>query len=374
MGLSVRRMAFWVIGFCGMVGGLVQAQNVITVGQTAGFSGAVAAGVQETTQGAKLYLDAMNAKGGVNGQKIELISLDDKFDPKLAAENARILIEERKVQVMFLTRGTPHTEAIIPLLNKNKITLVAPSTGAMVLHQPPPYYVFNVRATYQKEAAKAVSHLHQLGLNRIGVIHTDDSFGLDALTGAQNGFAAVQLQPLFIEKFDRAKPNFSQIAPKAFQSNAQAIVFIGSGTAVADGVKALRAAGSAAQIVTLSNNASTGFVKSMGENARGLIVTQVQPYERSIAYPVVKEAQDLAREKGLALSPAMLEGFTGAKVLVEGLRRAGRNPSRAKIEEAFESMRRFDLGGIEIGYGQDDHTGMEFAELSVVDANGQFRR
>ena len=89
----------------------------ILIGQTAGFSGQVAAGVKETTDGALLYIDAINAKGGVNGQKIELISLDDKFDPKLAAENARTLIEDKNVLALFLNRGTPHTEAILPLLD-----------------------------------------------------------------------------------------------------------------------------------------------------------------------------------------------------------------------------------------------------------------
>jgi ABC-type branched-subunit amino acid transport system substrate-binding protein len=111
-------------------------QAQILIGQTAGFTGPVGAGVKETTDGAKLYIDAVNAKGGVNGQKIELISLDDKFEPKLPLENARKLIEEQNVLALFLTRGTPHTEAIIPLLDKNGVALVGPSTGAMVLHQP----------------------------------------------------------------------------------------------------------------------------------------------------------------------------------------------------------------------------------------------
>lgn len=374
--ITIRSIRVVAALLCALSNLPVQTQTLpILVGQTAGFSGTVAAGVKETADGAKLWIDAVNAKGGVNGHKIELISLDDKFDPKLAFENARLLIEERKVAVMFLNRGTPHTEAVLPLLVKHKVALVAPSTGAMVFHRPPHEYVFNVRPTYQREAAKAVSHLQQLGLNRIGVVHTDDSFGQDALTGAEAGFAAAELNPLFVEKFDRAKPNFATIASKAASSKAQAIVFIGSGTAVADGVKAIRAAGSAAQIVTLSNNASSGFVKLMGDNARGLIVTQVMPYERSIAYPMVHEAIDLAKAKGLnGVSPAMLEGFAGAKVLVEALRRAGRNPTRGKIEDALESFRRFDLGGIEISYGPDDHSGMDFVELSVVDATGQFRR
>ena len=143
------------------------AQAQILIGQTAGFTGSVAAGVKETTDGARLYIDAINAKGGVNGQKIELLSLDDKFDPKLAAENARQLIEEKNVVALFLTRGTPHTEAIVPLLDKHGVPLIGPSTGAMSLHQPVRRHVFNVRATYQREAEKAVLHLATSGMNKM---------------------------------------------------------------------------------------------------------------------------------------------------------------------------------------------------------------
>jgi branched-chain amino acid transport system substrate-binding protein len=347
----------------------------ILIGQTAGFTGIVGAGVTETKDGAKLYIDAINARGGVGGQKIELISLDDKFDPKLAAENARRLIEEKNVVAMFLTRGTPHTEAIIPLLDKYGVALIAPSTGAMVLHQPVKKHVFNVRATYQREAEKAITHLNSMGITRIALVYVDDSFGADGLAGAEKGMAAAKLKPAVLEKFNRAKPDFSSIAPKVYQANAQAVMMLASGQAVVDGVKALRAAGSTAQIVTLSNNASSGFTKSLGENARGVIVTQVFPSERSIAYSLVKEAQELARTKGsIELSPAMLEGFAAAKVLVEGLRRAGAKPSREKIQSALEGIRKLDIGGLEVSYGPEDHTGLDFADLSIIGTDGRFKR
>ena len=347
----------------------------ILIGQTAGFTGPVAAGVKETTDGAKLYIDAVNARGGVNGQKIELLSLDDKFDPKTAGENARKLVEEQNVTALFLSRGTPHTEAIMPVLEKNGIALVAPSTGAMVLHQPVNKYIFNVRATYQREAEKAITHLNTLGITRIGVLHTNDSFGADGLAGTQKGFAAAKLTPIFIEQFDRAKPDYSAIAPKVALLNTQALIFIGSGGAVVDGIKAIRAAGSSAQVVTLSNNASAGFAKSLGSHARGVIVTQVFPYERSIAFPIVKEALEMGRKKGLAeVSPAMLEGFSGAKVLVEALRRAGKNPSRERVLAALEGIRKLDIGGLEISYGPDDHTGLDFADLSIIGSDGKFKR
>ena len=360
------------VALCATLGA---ANAQLLIGQTAGFSGQVAAGVKETSDGAKLYLDSVNAKGGVNGQKIEMVALDDKFDPKLAADNARKLIEETNVLALFLNRGTPHTEAVIPLLDKHGVSLVAPSTGAMVLHQPVRKYVFNVRATYQREAEKAMTHLASMGISRIGVVYADDSFGADGLTGAQKGLVAAKITPVLQEKFDRAKPDFTPIAAKLAKADAQAVLIIASGSAVVDANNAIRAAGSAAQIVTLSNNASAGFIKSLGAHARGVIVTQVYPNERAVTYPMVKEAQELARAKGLGdISPAMLEGYAAAKVLVEGLKRAGPKPTREKVQVALESLRKFDLGGLEITYGPDDHTGLDFADLSIIGTDGKFRR
>lgn len=347
----------------------------IVVGQTAGFSGPVAAGVKEISDGAKLYLDSVNAQGGVNGQKIEVVAMDDKFDPKLAAENAKALITEKNVSALFLTRGTPHTQAIMPLLEQYKVPLIAPSTGAMVLHKPVNPWVFNVRATYQREAEKAVQHLATIGLTRIALVHVDDSFGADVATGAAAGFVHAKLQPVVKATFDRAKPSFDGIVQQLVKAEAQAVLLIGAAASVADGTKALRAAGSKAQVVTMSNNASAGFVKLMGDHAHGTIVTQVFPNERAIGVPLVKEAVDLARAKGLpGVTPSMMEGFAAAKVLVEGLRRAGAKPTRALLQAALNGMGKHDIGGMRLGFSADDHTGLDYADLSIIGPDGRFMR
>ena len=347
----------------------------IRIGQPSGFTGAVAAGVKENTEGARLYLDAVNAKGGINGQKVELVSVDDQFDPKKTVVAATELLDKQGVVALFLNRGTPHAEALLPLLAERKVPLVAPSTGAMVLHQPVNPWVFNVRAPYQREAARAVEHLAGLGISRMVVLQTDDSFGADAALGANAGFDKVGQKPLWLEKFPRDKPDFTALAQKVRQSDAQAVLFLGSAGSVATGTRALREAGSKAQVVTLSNNASEGFIKLLGEHARGVIVTQVFPHERSVAYALTKEAMDLARTKGLpGVSPAMMEGFAAAKVLVEGLRRAGPNPTGPKLRDALEGLKSFDLGGLTLGYSPTDHSGMDFTDLAIIDASGKFRR
>ena len=352
-----------------------EATAQIRIGQPSGFTGSVAAGVKENTDGAKLYLDAVNAKGGVNGQKIELLSVDDQFDPAQTVARATELIDTQRVVALFLNRGTPHAQALLPLLAERKVPLVAPSTGAMALHKPVNPWVFNVRSTYQREAARAVEHLAVLGVTRIAILQTDDSFGADSAAGASAGFDKAGLKPHWLETFPRDKPDFNALAKKVMTTDAQAVVFIGSAGNVAAGTLAIRAAGSSAQIVTLSNNASDGFIKQLGAHARGVVVTQVFPNERSVAYALSKEAMDLAKAKGLpGVSPAMMEGFAAAKVLVEGLRRAGPNPTGPKLRDALEGITNFDVGGMRLNYSATDHSGLDFADLSIIDASGKFRR
>jgi ABC-type branched-subunit amino acid transport system substrate-binding protein len=122
----------------------------------------------------------------------------------------------------------------------------------------------------------------------------------------------------------------------------------------------------------LSNNASDGFVKLLGEQGRGVIVTQVFP--ESFSFGLVKDATQLAQAQNISvISPAMLEGFASAKVLVEALRRSGSKPTRDKLQAALETLK-VDLGGLEVNYSKGNHTGLDFADLSIITADGKFRR
>lgn len=366
--------ALLLAGWLGLAGGVL-AQ--LRVGQTAGHSGAVAATVKEATAGARLVFEHVNARGGIGGQKIELVQLDDRFDPELAAANARKLADDGVI-ALFLTRGTPHNQAILPLLEQARLPLVGPSTGAMLLHQPVNPWVFNVRASYQREAERVVRHLLQTGVTRLAIVQVADSFGDDAAAGALRGFAAGK-PPAAHLKYDRSKPDFAPLVKQLVAADAQAVLFLGSGTAVVDGIKALRAAGSTAQLATLSNNASSGFVKALGPLAHGVIVSQVLPGERALAVPLVKEAHDLvAQHPGLAteVTPALLEGVASAKVLVEGLRRAAaaRDLSRSGLQQALNGITRLNLGGLELSYSPSDHSGLDYADLSIIGSDGRFKR
>lgn len=357
-----------VLGLCALA-----APAQIRIGQTVGVTGAVAATVKESMLGAQLYLDHVNAKGGVGGEKIQLITLDDGFDVKMAEANARSLIEERGVLALFMSRGTPHTEAINAVLEQYHVALVGPSTGAMVLHQPVKRYIFNVRTTYQREAERAMAHLTSLGVRRVAVVHVDDSFGADGLEGARNGLKAGGIAPVVVAKFDRTKPDFEALLPGLRQAEPQAVLLIGSGTAVVDGIRSFKRAHIGGQYMTLSNNASSGFTRLLGDFGPGVVVSQVMP--SSLSIPMVNEATSLGKARGMdELSPAVLEGFAAAKVLVEALRRAGPKPTRASVHNALENLGQFDLGGLVLDYSANDHTGLDFSDLSIINANGKFRR
>jgi ABC-type branched-subunit amino acid transport system substrate-binding protein len=370
--LSIRRA---LLALCSAACLAQPAAAQIVVGQTAGFTGPVAASVKELTAGAELWIDAVNRRGGVLGQKIELVKLDDRFDPKLAAANARTLIVERGAMALLLARGTPHNEAILPLLKEHGIAMVGPSTGAMLLHTPVNPFVFNVRAPYQRESEQIVLHLDTIGVERIAVLHVADSFDADAVAGADRAFAKLKKKAVLRASYDRSKPDFAPLISRIVAADAQAVLFVGTAAAVVEGTRRLRAAGSRAQVLTLSNNASAGFIEMMGPNARGTVVSQVFPSERSMVVTLVNEARELMKARGdVTVTPAMLEGFAAAKVLVEGLKRAGPAPTRAKLIAALNGMQRYSVGGMEMGYSPSDHSGLDYVELSIIGPDGRFAR
>ncbi len=360
----------------GLMSAAFSAQAQIVVGQTNGITGQVAASVKELNLGAKLYIDHVNATGGVNGQKIELIALDDAFDPKRTAANAQTLIDKNAV-ALFLTRGTPHTQAVMPLLDKYQIPLVAPSTGAMLLHKPVHSYIFNVRSTYQREAERAVQLLLEMGNQRIALVQVNDTFGTDAATGALKGLVDQKVKPVAHLTFDREKPDTPNLIKQVMAADPQVVLFIGSQQLVADCINGMRAAGSRAMVSTLSNNASAGFLQLLDKNAAGVIVSQVFPNERTMTMPMVREITDLVKkapESGGIVTPAIMEGFASAKVLVEALKRAGKDVNRASVTRALNGMGKYDLGGLEISFSPNDHTGATYADIAIIDPRGRFLR
>jgi len=346
----------------------------ILIGQTVGVTGTVAGPVKEMNEGALAYIDRVNKKGGVHGRQIVLKTLDDKFDPALTLANAETLIKKDRVFALFQGRGTPHTQGILPLLAQNNVPLLAPSTGAAVFHAPVNRLLFNIRAKYQDEIAKAIEHFATVGVHRISILHVDDAFGQDGLEGFRKAMEARKLTPVSVTPFARVKPDYAAAAAQVIKANPAALVIVSSAKNTAEVIKAIRAQGGQMQIMTMSNNSSQAFVEDLGPASAGVIVSQITPTPHLLSTLLGQEFAQAAKESKITVSYAAMEGFVNAKVLVEALRRAGPRPTRAGFIQALESMQRVDFGGLMVTYGQNDHTGSEFVELTMIGKNGRFVR
>lgn len=345
----------------------------LLIGQVAGLTGPVAGSVKEQVGGAQVYFKAVNDKGGVAGRRIELQTEDDGFDPKRTPEAARKLIEQGVV-ALFMVRGTGNTESILPLLDKEGLPLVAPATGASSLHQPVRRWVFNVRAPYQMEVAAAVRHLATLNINRLAMFHVDDAFGADALAGFNKALAEHGQTAALVQSYKRPAGDIANVVKSFVQAAPGAVFVIGSASETANFIRLFHAAGGVSQLITLSNNAAQAFYDDLGKAGSGVIITQIVPDSSRISMSLAQEYRCLAKEQGQAHSDAGMEGFMAAKVLVEGLRRAGNDLSRDKLRVALESIRDFDIGGITISYGPNDHTGSQFVETSIISSSGRLLR
>jgi ABC-type branched-subunit amino acid transport system substrate-binding protein len=352
----------------------------LKLGISGPLEGANAGSMLELVKGAEMYLNRVNEQGGVGGRRIVLLARNDDFKVSQTVAVVRKLVVEDGVLALMLVRGTPHNEAILPIVVEHKVPLIGPSTGAMVFHRPVNPYVFNVRTPYQVEARNLVGLLHLSGLRKIAVLHVADGFGNDVLVGLREGFKASGLEPAAVVAYDRVtalkdSQEFMQPAlPLLTGADPEGIIVVGAGLAVKNAVAALRQAGSRAKIATMSNNASTAFIKMLGPNARGVIVAQVFPSEKDHLSGFVHEARRLAEKNGVALTPGMLEGFASAKVAVAALRAAGPNPTRASLLRALNAMDRFDMGNITIGFSPDDHTGLDLTDLSIISKDNTFLR
>jgi branched-chain amino acid transport system substrate-binding protein len=345
----------------------------ITLAQISSFTGAFAARVKENADGADAYFKKINAAGGVNGQKITLQRMDDENNPAKAGQLAKEVADKAEAVAIFMPGGTPNTDAISKITDELAIPVIAPSNGASIFHTPVRKSVFNLRATYQQEAQQLVRLLKELQQTKFALLYQDDAFGKDALVGANRGLEAAKLKPNVVQSFDRSKPDIDAVAAAVIASEAEIVIFLGSGGHAAPIYKKIKSAKPQILLAVISNNATAGFIKSLGELGRGVYVSQVMPGENSTAAVVREMAADFPGGRA-AMSPAHIEGYMGAKLAVEALSRAGKRPSRAKLIETLENMKNVDLGGFVVSYSSTDHSGLDYIDLSIISRTGTFLR
>jgi len=347
--------------------------DTILIGQSAALSGPAEELGKEMKAGAQAYFDVVNKSGGINGRKIKLVSLDDGYEPEKAAANTKKLIEEERVLALFGYVGTPTSNAALPIFTGAKVPFIGAFTGAQSLREPFNRYVFNVRASYFDETEQIVGHLVQQGIKDIAVFYQNDAYGKAGLAGVERAMAKRNLKIAASGTVERNTTDVAAAVATLAKSKTGAIIMISAYKSCAAFIKSMRLAGALQQYWNVSFVGSKALATELGDDGRGVQISQVVPFPWSDVNPIVRDYQKRigGPEK---YSFTSLEGYVAAKVLVEGLKRAGKNPTRESLVDGLASMGRFDLGGFSVTYTPTDHNGSNFVDLTIISRGGTFKR
>ena len=348
--------------------------NRIVLGQSAAFSGPAAQlGIQMNT-GARIFFNALNASGGVNGSSVELRTLDDGYEPDRCKANTEKFIKD-DVFGLFGYVGTPTSLAALPLVVDSKIPFFGPFTGAEALRDPFHKSVFHLRASYYDETALIVRQLTLLGLKKIAVFYQNDAYGKAGLEGVKRALKAQGLAPIALGTVERNTVEVAQAVKDIAPKMPDAVVQISAYKSCAAFIRAARKAGYGGTFFNVSFVGTQALADELGKEGLGIMVSQVMPFPFSTTTAISREYLDAVRKAGGDARPnySSMEGYLAAKVLTEGLKRAGRNPSRDALFTALESIQNANFGGFSVDFGPKDHVASRFVDLSMLTADGKVR-
>jgi branched-chain amino acid transport system substrate-binding protein len=372
----------------------------LLIGMSAAFTGPSRGLGIELHRGASACFDEVNRTGGVSGRKIKLVAYDDGYDPALAVANTRKFITEDRVFLLFGYVGTPTTTRILPLLERHKdehIHLFCPFTGAEPMRQGPyAPRVFHLRASYRDETKGLVDHFVRIGRKKIAVFYQIDSYGRSGWDGVRRSLADHKLK-MTAEATYRRGASFDQSMTRQVEllrdNNPDAVICVGAYAACAAFIRDAREAGWDVPIANLSFVGSENLLSLLHRHGQkkdrdyttGLINSQVVPGYADTSLDAVKRYRELM-DKHNPKPPAdadsdylpveygytSLEGYLGAQLVVETLKKLGKNPTRGKIREAAESLKEIDLGlGKPVSLSKDRHQGLGEVWYTVVE-KGKF--
>ena len=364
---------------CVLSCGTPRAQGVsadtVLVGQSVPLSGGNKDFGTDIRDGALACFKRVNEAGGVNGRKIELVTLDDGNEVKRAGENTQKLVEETGVFALFGYASATLSRPALPHVEKHKVPFLGPFTGAdpmRVFNR----YVYNMRASYADELEKIVDHFAPLAVKRFAIVHYDDVVGRENLTAVDRALKKRGLVPVSVGAFkDRAKPDIEAGMKDALKGNPEVVIFTTLSKATADSIRLARKMGSHAFMVTNSFPGASQLAKELGKDGTGVVVATVVPPYARLSLPVVNEYR-AAMQKYVGrkdFSFTSVEAYLAAKVTVEALRRAGPKLTRDSFMHALDAMAGYDTGGYSVSFGADNHNGSSFVELTIIGKDGMFK-
>ena len=349
----------------------------ILLGQSVPLTGAADQIGLAYMNGAKMYFDALNAKGGVGGYKIEVKVLDDGYDPAKAAANARTFIDEG-VDALFGFAGTGSSDAAFAQVKASGTPFFAPFAASDRLHDPANTNVFNVRPALSDEAYKVVRHCATLNQDRIAVFAEDDAMGRAGLEAVIQALIDLKRPPLVASVLSPVNSDKVDPAVAALlKAQPQAIIQISLFNSAAAFIRKARKAGYGGQFLTFSVVGIDPLFSSLGKEIGGIVISQVVPSPRSTGTPIIKEYLDVLNQTDQTPSYESVEGYIAARAFAEGVRRSlvgGGKPDRAGLQKAFESIVDADIGGFRVNLHAKKYESVRAVDLVTITPDGRVVR
>lgn len=353
--------------------GVLSAGGVIRLGQSVPLTGPAKDLGIEMRDGALAYFKWVNDQGGVNGHKIELVSLDDQYEPDKAKANTEKLIKDG-VFALFGYVGTPTSVASRPVFEAAKVPFIAPFTGAESLRNPVSPYIFNLRASYFDETERIVEHITSFGMKKIAVFYQNDAYGQAGLAGVKRAMEARKLTIAAEGTVERNTVNVADAIKKIGDVNPEAIVLISAYTSCAQFIKDYKKTGKTTQFYNVSFVGSNSLAGALGEEGHGVIISQVVPPPTDLSIPVVSEFNRLMGQFNAksAKTFTSLEGFLAAKLMVSVLRKLPITATREELIQELNRVKQLDLGGFIVTFSERSHSGSKFVDLTMIGKNKNF--
>jgi len=347
----------------------------IVFGQSAAFEGPAAALGLGMREGILAAFKEANVTGGVNGRRLELVSYDDGYEPEKAIANTKRLIEEG-VFALVGEVGTPTSNATQPIATQAGVPFIGPFTGAAFLRNPSLGNVINIRASYDQETEAWIEHLTKdLGVSRIAILYQDDTFGRAGLAGVSKAMERRGMKLVAEGTYERNTTAVKMALLAIRKAKPEAVVMVGAYKPCAEFIKLARRLKLNPIFVNISFVGANALAKELGEDGKGVVVTQVVPFPWDTSLPLVARYQKAlkAATPDARIGFVSLEGYMVGRLVVEALGKMKGPVTRAGLLSTIKEVGTFDLGGVTLSFGLEKNQGMDRVFLTVIQADGSFK-
>ena len=345
----------------------------IVLGQSGVISGPLGLPIKALNAGAQLAFDAANASGGIQGRKIRLVTLDDELAPPKAVANYKKLLDDPQVLSLFNCVGSGTTAAAAKLLQDSGTPSIGGYAVADSARQKTAGAGFFVRASTSREAEVLVRQLTTIGIEKIAVVHLDNPGGQEALTLVTQALQAHKLQPVAAGGAKGDGSNIAELGSRIAAAKPQAVIMYLGGVLPADLMRAVRAAGASPMFYGMSIVSGEVVAKALGDSSRGLAIAQVMPFPWSQVVADVAQYQRVLAAAGQEPNYYSLEGWINAQVMIEALKRAGRELTRARLLAVMRTLK-MRIAGLDLDFSAGVIAASRFVELVQVRHDGRFVR